>query len=277
MKKVNLLLLLVILLTACVNENTTPPETIGEWKLVWNDEFNEGELPDPMNWSYDTGSRGGWGNAEKQTYLADPETAFIDNGLLHIVAYKSPRNNWLSARMKTAGTAEWLYGRFEIRAQLPEGVGTWPAIWMLPSKDIYGEWPKSGEIDIMEHVGFNQNQVHQTVHTGSYNHRINTHKGEHLIVDRASKEFYVYAIEWEEDEIRWYIDDEEVFVFKNENNTYMEWPFDHHYYLILNIAMGGSWGGIEGIDSKLENAEMLIDYVRVYQKDGHSMITPLEN
>jgi beta-glucanase (GH16 family) len=251
--------------------------------LVWSDEFDYEGAPDPDKWDYALGAHG-WGNAEKQGYTNRRDNSAVEKGLLEIRA-RNENGRWTSARLKTQHKAQWTYGYFEIRAKLPRGRGTWPAIWMLPSADRYGPWPHSGEIDIMEHVGHDQDRVHTTAHTGAFNHTKNTQKTESVIVKNASEKFHVYAMEWNPAYIRWYIDGKALFRFdkpgtggaaageESSGKTAAEvektgrelWPFDIPFYLILNIAIGGSWGGQQGIDPGLQEAVMQIDYVRVYQ------------
>ncbi|MFW6043755.1 MAG: family 16 glycosylhydrolase, partial [Marinilabiliaceae bacterium] len=231
---------------------------------VFSDEFDYEGQPDPDLWNYETGG-GGWGNNELQTYTDSRDNSYVSNGTLKIHAKKSESGEWTSARMVTSGKASWKYGRFEIRAKLPEGKGTWPAIWMMPQESVHGTWPKSGEIDIMEHVGYDPGIVHGTIHTEAFNHNDGTQKGGSIEVPDAQDEFHVYSIEWTPEEITWYMDGEQYFSFSNRNETYKEWPFDQPFFLILNIAIGGNWGGAQGIDPELEEAVMEIDYVRVYQ------------
>lgn len=239
--------------------SNVPPELT----LAWSDEFDVDGAPDASKWDYSLGGNG-WGNQELQTYTADRENSFVKKGALHIVA-RNEGGLWTSARLKTDGKAEWKYGYFEIRAKLPKGVGTWPAIWMLPRFFKYGNWPRSGEIDIMEHVGFNPNVIVTTVHTKAYNHTIGTQKSASRTVAGAQDGFHTYAVDWREDSIAWYIDGVEAFRFANEGATSAEWPFDIPFCLIMNVAVGGTWGGQQGVDPKLKKAEMLVDYVRVYQ------------
>ncbi len=234
--------------------------------LVWSDEFNEAGAPDENKWGYDIGG-GGWGNQELQNYTNSSTNSFVKDGKLTIKAVKQ-NGTWTSARLVTKGKGDWLHGRIEVKAKLPAGKGTWPAIWMLPTDWVYGGWPKSGEIDIMEHVGYEMGKVHGTIHTEAYNHSIGTQLGGSIEVDKADSEFHVYAIEWTENEIIWYVDRKEYYRVNNPNKTYKEWPFDKRFHLILNIAIGGSWGGAQGIDSNLEEATMEVDYVRVYKKNS---------
>ncbi len=140
-------------------------------KLVWSDEFDVDGAPDPTKWDYSIGGNG-WGNGEIQKYTDKRENSFVKGGKLTIVA-SNDKGLWTSARLKTQYKGDWTYGYIEVRAKLPKGVGTWPAIWMMPTSEVYGAWPRSGEIDIVEHVGYDQDKVHTTIHTGAYNHRIN--------------------------------------------------------------------------------------------------------
>ncbi|HCR91017.1 MAG: hypothetical protein A2W90_05115 [Bacteroidetes bacterium GWF2_42_66] len=231
--------------------------------LIWADEFDTGNAPSSAKWDYDTGG-GGWGNNELQTYTNTRTNSWVENGRLYIKALKTA-GNWTSARMVTRQKGDWLYGRIEVKAKLPSGKGTWPAIWMLPTDWEYGSWPKSGEIDIMEHVGYDPGKIHGTAHTEAYNHSVGTQKGNNITVSDALSVFHVYAIEWNAEQIKWYVDDQLYFTFNNEYKTYKEWPFDKRFHLLLNIAVGGNWGGAQGIDPNLTEATMEIEYVRVYQ------------
>ncbi len=232
--------------------------------LVWSDEFDIPGAPNPEKWGYDTGG-GGWGNNELQTYTDSRSNSVVKDGKLVIKALKN-NGAWTSARLITKGKGDWLYGRIEVKAKLPEGTGTWPAIWMLPTDWVYGGWPKSGEIDIMEHVGYDFGKVHGTIHTEAYNHSIGTQLGDVVEVNRVATAFHVYAIDWTENEIIWYVDGDEYFRFENPHKTYREWPFDKRFHLLLNIAIGGNWGGAQGVDPNLKEATMEIDYVKVFKK-----------
>lgn len=233
--------------------------------LVWSDEFDVDGAPDKEKWGYSTGSHG-WGNGESQNYTNKIENSKVEKGALVITA-KNDSGSWTSARLKTQFKADWTYGYFEIRAKLPQGVGTWPAIWMMPTFDKYGSWPRSGEIDIMEHVGFEQNVIHASVHTLAFNHKLGTHKTNLDTFDRVSKKYHVYAMEWDTEYIQWFIDGELFYRFDNTGISPSEWPFDIPFYLIMNVAIGGAWGGQQGIDKKMKEAKMYVDYVRVYQKN----------
>ena len=244
----------------------------GKWRLVWSDEFKYNGLPDPKKWSYDVGGHG-WGNKELQFYTERrPENARVENGMLIIEARRDSweGHEYTSARLVTKGKGDWTYCRVEVRAKLPSGRGTWPAIWMLPTASAYGGWPSSGEIDIMEHVGFNPDVVHASVHTKAYNHKIDTQKTAQIKVETARSDFHVYAVEWLPNEIRGYIDEQQYFTFKNERLTnqsadFQQWPFDKPFHLLLNIAVGGTWGGADGVDENIWPQRMEIDYVRIYR------------
>lgn len=237
-------------------------------KLVWSDEFSENGLPDPKKWDYDVGDHG-WGNNELQYYSkADLKNARVENGILTIEAKTDPEHpkGYSSARLVTRGKAMWQYGYFEIKAKLPEGVGTWPAIWMLAEENRHGGWPKNGEIDIMEHVGFDPGKVHGTVHTEAFNHSIGTQKGGFTMVENFQSEFHIYAIDWTENKIDFFIDGEKYFSFANTGGDYKEWPFNQPFHMILNIAVGGNWGGQKGVEEKIWPQKMEVDYVRVYDR-----------
>jgi len=241
-----------------------------EWRLVWSEEFDYEGLPDPDKWSYDTrGNATGWGNNEKQFYTSENSAnAYVKDGILTITALKEPveGKEYTSARLITRGKGEWLYGRFEIRAKNPTGRGTWPAIWMMPAANTYGGWPASGEIDIMENVGFDPDTIVGAAHTRAYNHSIGTEKSARIHVPTNYTDFHVYALEWEPEEYRLYVDGEHFFTFRNEGTGFAEWPYDKPFYLILNLAIGGNWGGQQGIDDTLFPHRFEIDYVRVYER-----------
>lgn len=255
------------MLSSCASNSIPDPGTSfvpPGYRLVWQDEFNYSGDPDPEKWGYSLGGNG-WGNGEVQFYTDKRSNSSVDKRILTIKAVNE-NGLWTSARLKTQYKADWTYGYVEVRAKLPKGVGTWPAIWMLPSYEAYGGWPRSGEIDIMEHVGFDPEVVHTTVHTLSYNHKIGTQKNHHEKIPGLTDGFHIYAILWDEEAIHWYIDGKPFYQFKNEHTSYAEWPFDKPFYLILNLAMGGSWGGQKGIDKNLKEASLEVDYVRVYQR-----------
>lgn len=244
-----------------------------ERKLVWSDEFEKAGCPDTSKWAFDIGdgcpNLCGWGNEELQFYTDRPKNVRVENGMLIIEAHreKYKKRDYTSAKLITRGKAEWTHGRIEVRAKLPSGRGTWPAIWMLPAQRRYGGWPADGEIDIMEHVGHEPNHVYGSIHTKAYNHRDGTQKtaGMMEFEQLFEKTFHTYAIDWTPEQIQFFVDDIPFFTFENEHRTYAEWPFDAPFYLILNIAVGGTWGGATGVDESIWPQRMEVDFVRVYQ------------
>ena len=237
-----------------------------ETSPTWADEFANTGAPLTSNWDYDTGGSG-WGNNELQFYTNTTNNANVAGGLLTITAKKESMGgrDYSSARMVTRNKLDALYGRFEIKAKLPFGKGTWPAIWMLPTDRFYGDWPKSGEIDIMEHVGYDQDMVHFTTHTEAYYFKINTQKSSTKKIDGVSTAFHLYRVDWTPYAIRGYFDDVKVFEFANEGTGYKAWPFDKKFHLLLNIAVGGDWGGSQGVDASIWPQKMEVDYVRYYK------------
>jgi len=233
---------------------------------VWADEFEYTGKPDSTKWGYDLGGSG-WGNNELQYYTDNLNNARVADGKLIITARKESFDGreYTSARLVSKNKGDWTYGRFEVKAKLPTGKGTWPAIWMLPTDNTYGGWPKSGEIDIMEHVGYDQDRVHVTVHTEAYNHGIGTQRGANKVIANASTAFHLYRIDWTPEAIKGFIDDQQMFEFVNEGKGWAEWPFDKQFHLLLNLAFGGNWGGTQGIDPSIFPQSMEVDYVRVYR------------
>ena len=247
--------------------NPTPPTpTNYEWlyenNASWTDEFAADGAPDAAKWSYDIGGNG-WGNNELQ-YYTDGLNANITGGILKITAKKETYSGkqYTSSRMVTKNKADWLYGRFEIRAKLPKGRGTWPAIWMLPTDNAYGVWPNSGEIDIMEHVGFDPNNVHFTLHAAAF-YGANG-KGNAKLIPTATDEFHLYRLDWAPYGIRGYFDNEKVFEYIVTSGGSNVWPYDKKFHMLLNIAVGGNWGGAQGVDDTVFPATLEIDYVRYY-------------
>lgn len=259
-------------LSASLDNNLSVPE---DYQLVWADEFETAGLPDASKWDYDTyRNKDGWWNEELQYYAASRlENTRIENGYLTIEA----RNDgaeltsyadyggqaYSSARLFTKGKASWKYGYFEMRAKLPCGRGLWPAIWTLPEEP--GQWPDSGEIDIMEYVGHDPKTFHATVHTGDYNHIMKTQKGDTLTVKTACRNFHTHSLLWTPDAIIVAVDGRPYFRYDNDGKGHGSWPFDQAHHIILNIAVGGTWGEEKGIDAKAFPAQMEVDYVRVYQ------------
>ena len=234
-------------------------------ELVWSDEFDYEGLPDPDKWGYDVGGHG-WGNNEEQYYTEYRlDNARVTGGNLIIEARKELYDNriYTSARLVSRDKGDWKYGYFEMRAILPAGRGTWPAFWMLPTDWEYGGWPDSGEIDIMEHVGYDPSTVHGSVHTKDYNHMLGTQVTKYRIVSDCETEFHTYACEWTPTQIKMYVDDVHYFTF-NKLGSWTKWPFDKRFHILLNIAVGGTWGGQLGIDDNAFPTQFVIDYVRVY-------------
>ncbi len=254
------------------------------WNLVWNDEF-DGDDIDTSKWSARV-----WAprkvNDEDQAYTEREKNLRIEDGMLVIEAHLEDYEDakYTSGRLHTEGKGDFLYGRFEIRALLPRGQGSWPAIWMLPSdpyrysttcepgEDWQGSstcdaWPNSGEIDIMEHVGYQMNHVHGTVHNEAYYWVKWEQRKGRILLDDVDQNFHVYAMEWSPERIDMYVDDVHYFTYMNEGTGWNAWPYDHEFFLIMNIAVGGVWGRAGGpIDESIFPQRMLVDYVRVYEK-----------
>ena len=241
------------------------------YSMVWNEEFNADRLtggkpalPDTEKWFYET-AEPGWVNNELQTYIkgftGTDTVAAIYDGTLKIKAI--PKGNRVySARINTI--EGWTYGYFEAKLKVPGGKGTWPAFWMMPKN--FTSWPLDGEIDIMEYVGYDKNVVHTSIHTQAYYHSIGTQKTASKRISNAETEFHIYAIEWTAEYIKGFVDGEEYFRFNNDGTGNKHtWPFNAPFYLKLNLAWGGDWGGAQGIDESALPAVYEIDYVRVYQ------------
>ena len=252
----------LLLLHAPVPDPQAIPTPAG-YKLIWNDEFDRPGLPDPKKWGYEEGYVR---NSEAQFYTkADPRTARVQNGMLTITATKmsGAKPEIVSAALITKGKRNFLYGRIEIRAKVPPGRGSWPALWMLGSNIDRVGWAKCGEIDIMEYVGKDPNNVYTTYHFG------NPEKSSHHPVDAPNfaDAFHTYTFDWEKDSLACRIDGESVGTYrKPANATDDDWPFDKPEYLLINLAIGGSWGGQKGIDDAIFPAKFKVDYVRYYQK-----------
>jgi beta-glucanase (GH16 family) len=249
---------MILLLGMCL------PLCAADWKLTWSDEFNGSGAPDPAKWTYEEGRIR---NRELQFYTARRrENARVENGNLVIEARREPWKDaeYTSASLITKGRAEWQYGRVEVRAKLPGGRGTWPAIWMMPNDKL--RWPDKGEIDIMENVGYEPDVIHANIHTQAYNHVKKTNKGAKITIERPDASFHLYALEWTPEKMEFFVDDKRYFTYDNEKTGPAVWPFDKPFYLILNVAVGGSWGGQKGIDADAFPRRMEVDYVRVYQR-----------
>jgi beta-glucanase (GH16 family) len=249
----------IVFTSGCMNKSAP--------RLIWNDDFNYTGAPDTTKWSYDLGGHG-WGNNELQYYTNNSKNVRVENGNLVIEARKDSLENraYTSTRIVSKKKGDWLYGKIEVRAKLPKGKGTWPAIWMLSTDWKYGAWPASGEIDIMEHVGFDPEIVHGTIHTEAYNHIKQTQKEGKIIVSGAQEDFHIYAVEWRENKMDFLVDNKLYHTIVREpKDDYKGWPFDQKFHLLMNLAVGGNWGGSKGIDESIWPQRLEIDYVRVYE------------
>jgi beta-glucanase (GH16 family) len=256
-----------------------------QWELVWHDEFDYEGRPDANKWSFDR-----WParkvNDEDQAYTDRAKNVRVENGQLIIEAHKEEYDNaqYTSGRIHSMGKGDFLYGKAEVRARIPAGQGTWSAIWMLPSDPFkyattceHGEdwqgshtcdaWPNSGEIDIMEYVGYDPTTIHGTVHNRAYYWRNwEQRKGSIQVDEQVNQDFQVYSMEWGPDYIAVSMNDTPYFYYANQGEGWRAWPFDHPYHLILNLAIGGAWGRSGGpIDDSLFPVRMEVDYVRIYQ------------
>ncbi len=264
MKKFLLFIIILFpLLVQCQNKEN--PEWIGGKKLVWADEFDYTGLPDPLKWGYETGFVR---NKEAQFYTKERlQNARVENGKLIITACKEEYEgaHYTSASINTKGKFEFTRGRIEVKAELPHGKGTWPAIWTLGTNIREVGWPACGEIDIMEFVGFEPDIVYANVHTKDYNHNKGNGRGGKIITDKPYNNFHIYAVEWYNDRLDFYFDDQKYFSCTKKGEGIGEWPFDAPQYLLINLAIGGTWGGQQGIDESIFPVEYQVDYVRIYQ------------
>jgi hypothetical protein len=226
--------------------------------LVWSEEFNTDGVPNPANWGYDLGA-GGWGNNEQQYYTSRPQNAVVLNGVLKITLTKEAYNGsaYTSARLLSKDKFSFKYGRMEVRAKLPAGGGTWPAIWMLGNNLATAPWPACGEIDVMEHVGNSLNKIYATLHHPG--HSGGNGDGSFVMIPDVTTAFHNYIVEWSATSIKFYVDTQLFYTFANNASL----PFNQNFFVILNVAMGGNFGGT--IDPAFSSASMEVDYVRVYQ------------
>ncbi|MDE7224837.1 MAG: glycoside hydrolase family 16 protein [Acetatifactor sp.] len=237
------------------------------YELVWSDEFDYEGAPDPEKWGYDVGGSG-WGNNELQ-YYTEGDNVTVTDGMLVIEARKEEMGgrDYTSSRLVTRNKGDWTYCKVEVYAKLPSGLGTWPAIWMLPTDYEYGSWPASGEVDIMEHVGYDQDVIVQSVHNQKYHGAQSRSHSIHT--EGVSEEFHLYSVEWLPDKLIFYVDGEEQYIYDPQQitsqPTYEYWPFDKRMHLLINLAFGGDWGGARGVDDSYFPIQYEVDYVRVYQ------------
>ncbi|TKC00619.1 family 16 glycosylhydrolase [Pedobacter cryophilus] len=232
----------------------------GVASLVWSDEFNTDGAPDATKWGYDLGTgSNGWGNAELQYYTNRPENSIVQNGVLKIKLIKEnySGSTYTSARLLSKDKFAFTYGKVEVRAKFPTGTGTWPAIWMLGSNINTVPWPACGEIDIVEHLGRDLNKIYATLH---YPGRSGgSADGGTRMIANATSEFHIYTLEWTASSIRMLADGQVVHTVNNSSSI----PFNHDFFFILNMAMGGNFGG--AVDPAITNATMEVDYIRVYK------------
>jgi beta-glucanase (GH16 family) len=275
-----LLAALLLLSGLAVAQSTAPAPQAGaakpsDWTLTWSDEFNgaNGSAPDPAKWTLVTGGNG-WGNKELEYYTARPENVHVEDGNLVIAALKEDytgadgvTRNYTSARMQTTGKFDQAYGRFEARIKIPYGQGIWPAFWMLGADMQERHWPGAGEIDIMENIGREPGTVHGTIHGPGYSGDKGISAPFSLASARFADDYHVYAVEWEPNQIRFYVDDH-LYVTRTPADlpAGTKWVYDHPFYLLLNVAVGGGWPGNPDKTSTYPQ-KMFVDYVRVYKRN----------
>ncbi|NNE70386.1 MAG: glycoside hydrolase family 16 protein [Rhodothermales bacterium] len=272
------LILLAPSLTACDSTSNEPepePEVIPAkegYSLVWNDEF-EGHEVNTANWTHWV--TGNPFNNELQYYTARKDNSTIEDGVLYLVARKETytaadgTREYTSARINTKDKVDFKYGRVEVRAQMPIGQGIWPAIWMLPTDNVYGGWPHSGEIDIMEYLGHEPRTVYGTLHYTRENAPQHYHEGSSYTLPSGafSDDFHVFELEWDETEMRWYVDGVQYRVHRNWSTFGHDYPapFDQRFHLLLNVAVGGDWPGSPSAATAFPQI-MKVDYVRVFER-----------
>lgn len=256
--------ILLITLLFVLQSNTSLAQ---DYQLIWSDEFDGASL-DTTKWSCQIGNHRGWGNNEKQYYRA--ENAVVKDGHLTIVAKQESFEgfDYTSARIRTIHKGDWKYGKIEMRAKMPIGQGIWPAFWMMPTESVYGGWPVSGEIDIMEYLGHQPHKVHGTLHYGDRPPK-NKHTGKPDSLENGDfhQEFHTFTLIWKEGKFQWFVDGK-LYQTQTEWNTVAApypAPFDQKFHIILNLAVGGYWPGYPDETTKFPQ-EYVVDYVRVYQK-----------
>lgn len=274
MEKIKWFLISLLLFSCFAPNNSKEKEEweIPGWTLVWHDEFDTKYI-DNSKWEHEVNAWGG-GNNELQYYTNRPENSFIRDGKLVIRAiketYTGPEGTreYTSARLRTLHKGDWKYGRFDIKAKLPEGKGLWPAIWMLPTDWVYGEWPASGEIDIMECLGHEPQKVYGTIHFGGPgNLHVHTGGAFELPEGSFSDDFHVFTLIWDTTKFEWYVDGIRYYATQDWYTVNGEYPapFDQRFHLILNVAVGGNWPGAPDETTTFPQ-EMVVDYVRVYTR-----------
>lgn len=234
------------------------------WTLAWSDEFSAPGRPDPTKWTYEHGRVR---NGEAQFYTDRPDNVRVADGRLIITARKE---SWqgatcTSASVTSQGRFSFTYGKVEISAKVPAGRGTWPALWTLGDAITTVNWPACGEIDLMEYVGMNPERLYFTVHTKTFNHTKGTQRGHNVAQTRPWEDFHRYGLVWTPERLEWFFDGTPVFAFANDGQGPDHWPFTAPQYLLMNLAIGGAWGGQKGVDDALFPAEFRVDYVRVWR------------
>lgn len=261
-----ILLAICLLLPTCTTSSESEDKN---WELIWSDEFEgpEGTSPDSANWIFDTwGNESGWGNAQLEYNTDRPQNVSHDGaGNLAIIAREEPYGglNYTSARITTLGKYDVTYGRVESRIKLPYGQGMWPAFWMLGTDHMTTGWPQCGEIDIMEFRGQNPDTIHGTLHGPGYSGGQSIGEAFTLNNQRFDTDFYIFAIEWDAESIEWYVGDQ-LYSTLTPSDLTGDWVYDHPFYLILNLAVGGHFVGSPNENTRFPQT-MLVDYVRVYQ------------
>lgn len=271
--------IMLLICSSCIQDSRNlgfagPAPDLPHDQLIWQDEFEYHGLPDSSLWSYDIGDACdqpagcGWGNNELQYYTASrTQNARVEKGDLIIEAHLENFNNrkFTSARLHTRNLHHIKYGKIDVRAKLPYGRGTWAAIWLLPVDNVYGGWPQSGEMDVMEYVGYIPDSIFGTIHTQDFNGIVGTQVTNNMFIPDAYNDYHIYSLEWEENQLRWYVDNVLYHSYLKSSEDHGEWPFDQEFYLIVNLAVGGNWGGKEGVDESIFPQQFVIDYVRIFE------------
>ena len=240
------------------------PLAAADQKLVWGDEFDQDGAPDAKKWGYESGRLR---NKEAQFYtVGRSENAVVRNGCLVITGRKEPweKAEYTSASLNTQGKFEFTYGSVEVRFQVPKGRGVWPAVWMLGASHGVTPWPLCGEIDLMEYVGWSPDTLHFTIHTKAFNHLAKNQLSSKVTVPEPWSGFHTTRLDWTKEKLVISLDGKPVRDYQNAHQGEEQWPFDKPQYVLLNLAIGGAWGGAKGIDDSIFPAEMRVDYVRVY-------------
>tara|TARA_B100000767_G_scaffold266270_1_gene283391 strand:+ start:1823 stop:2830 length:1008 start_codon:yes stop_codon:yes gene_type:complete len=255
----------------CLSANQVP----AGYLLHWNDEFN-GDTLNSKYWNIETWWAGAYNN-ELQSYTKSQNNIILNNGYLYLRAQKETPFNpnqpgYTSGRITTKDKIEMQYGYWEIKAKLPSGIGTWPAIWMLNSKIDSIPWPNSGEIDIMEHVGYDENRVFFSIHNEDLFGNVHgTNQQGVYYYEEIEDDFHIYSVEWNENEIKGFVDGVQYFnISKLSNFNYSQWPYDSPFFLIINLAIGGDWGGVQGVENSIFPSSFIIDYARMFIKESEN-------